>query len=86
MNRGEILEQANKLTQTDRQRDYGTPRVNHDRIANLWSAYLEQKITGEQVAICLALVKISRTMQSKKIDNYIDGAAYFAIAGELADE
>ena len=86
MNRGEILEEANKLTQTDRQRDYGTPRVNHDRIANLWSAYLERPITAEQVAICLALVKISRTMQSKKIDNYIDGAAYFAIAGELSDE
>lgn len=86
MDRGEILEEASKLTQTDRQRDYGTPRVNHDRIANLWSAYLERPITAEQVAICLALVKISRTMQSKKIDNYIDGAAYFAIAGELSDE
>jgi len=85
MNRGIILEQAKTLTNTDRQQSYGTPLSNFTRIANLWSSYLEIDITPEQAAMCMALVKVSRSMQSKEIDNYIDGAAYFAIAGELSN-
>jgi len=86
MNRGIILEQAKTLTNTDRQQSYGTPLSNFTRIANLWSSYLEIDITPEQAAMCMALVKVSRSMQSKKVDNYIDGAAYFAIAGELSND
>lgn len=85
MNRGIILEQAKTLTNTDRQQSYGTPLSNFTRIANLWSSYLEIDITPEQAAMCMALVKVSRSMQSKEVDNYIDGAAYFAIAGELSN-
>jgi hypothetical protein len=86
MNRGIILEQAKTLTNTDRQQSYGTPLSNFTRIANFWSSYLEIDITPEQAAMCMALVKVSRSMQSKEVDNYIDGAAYFAIAGELSNE
>lgn len=86
MNRGIILEQAKTLTNNDRQQSYGTPLSNFTRIANLWSSYLEIDITPEQAAMCMALVKVSRSMQSKEVDNYIDGAAYFAIAGELSNE
>jgi len=85
MNRGIILEQAKTLTNNDRQQSYGTPLSNFTRIANLWSSYLEIDITPEQAAMCMALVKVSRSMQSKEVDNYIDGAAYFAIAGELSN-
>jgi hypothetical protein len=86
MNRGIILEQAKTLTNTDRQQSYGTPLSNFTRIANFWSSYLEIDITPEQAAMCMALVKVSRSMQSKEVDNYIDGAAYFAIAGELSND
>lgn len=86
MNRGIILEQAKTLTNNDRQQSYGTPLSNFTRIANLWSNYLEIDITPEQAAMCMALVKVSRSMQSKEVDNYIDGAAYFAIAGELSND
>lgn len=86
MNRGIILEQAKTLTNNDRQQSYGTPLSNFTRIANLWSSYLEIDITPEQAAMCMALVKVSRSMQSKEVDNYIDGAAYFAIAGELSND
>jgi hypothetical protein len=34
----------------------------------------------------MALVKIARSMESGKPDNYIDGCAYFAIAGQLHTE
>ena len=85
MNRIEILKEAQRLTSDDRLKTHGTPYLNHRRIADLWSAYLETPITPEQVAICQALVKVARSQQSSIDDHYIDGAAYFAIAGELAE-
>jgi hypothetical protein len=85
MDRFEIFEEAKRLTATDRQDKYGTPYNNHRRIANLWSAYLDQEITPEQVAIMMVLMKVARSMQEHHLDNYIDGSAYFAIAGELAN-
>jgi hypothetical protein len=85
MDRFEIFDEAKRLTATDRQEKYGTPYNNHRRIANLWSAYLDQEITPEQVAIMMVLMKVARSMQEHHPDNYVDGTAYFSIAGELAD-
>jgi len=44
MNRKEILDEANRLTHGDRDKNYGTPKVNHERIAALWSVVLETEI------------------------------------------
>jgi hypothetical protein len=84
MNRGEILQEAARLTAKDRQNIYGDPRTNHCRIADLWTTYLEQQITPQQVAICMALVKVARLMQTETEDSFIDLAAYASIAGEIA--
>ena len=43
-------------------------------------------ITDYQVASCMVLVKLARSMETGKVDNYIDGAAYMAIAGQLHTE
>ena len=44
-------------------------------------------ITCDDVAVMMALLKISRSTQGKfNVDDYIDAAAYMAIAGELKDE
>jgi hypothetical protein len=57
------------------------------RAARLISAYLEMPITDYQVAVVLALVKIARSIEdAQKIDTWIDGASYLAIAGQLATE
>ena len=84
MNRGDILKEAARLTASDRQNQYGDPRTNHSRIADLWTTYLETEIEPDQVAICMALVKIARLMETQSADSYIDLAAYAAIAGEIA--
>ena len=84
MNRGDILKEATRLTASDRQKTYGDPRTNHCRIADLWTTYLETQIKPEQVAICMALVKIARLMETQTEDSYVDLAAYAAIAGEIA--
>lgn len=82
MNAGDFLNEA-KATIEDRGMDYGHPTDNMSRTASLWSAYLEMPVTDYQVAMCLALVKVARSMESSKVDNYIDGSAYFAISGQL---
>jgi len=86
MDRGKILDEAKALTYADRQNDYGTPIINFNRISRLLSAYLDCEITPEQGAMICALIKVARSMETYKADNYIDGAAYFAIAGELAND
>jgi hypothetical protein len=82
MNAGDFLNEA-RATIEDRGMDYGHPTDNMSRTASLWSAYLEMPVTDYQVAMCLALVKVARSMESSKVDNYIDGSAYFAISGQL---
>jgi hypothetical protein len=82
MNAGDYLNEARAIIQ-DRGLDYGHPTDNMSRTASLWSAYLEVPLRPDQVAICLALVKVARSMETGKVDNYIDGAAYFAISGQL---
>jgi hypothetical protein len=85
MERGEILDEAKHLTHGDRNKNYGKPLTNHQRIAGLWSIYLEQEISPSQAAMCLALVKVARLIESPDhLDSFVDGAAYFAIAGEIA--
>ena len=85
MNARDYLNEARAAIQ-DRGLDYGHPSDNMQRTASLWSAYLEVPITDYQVAMCMALVKVARSMETCKPDNYIDGTAYFAIAGQLHTE
>jgi hypothetical protein len=82
MNAGDFLTEAKAIIQ-DRGQDYGHPQDNMQRTAALWSSFLEMPITDYQVASCMALVKLARSMETGKVDNYIDGAAYLAIAGQL---
>ena len=87
MNRKDLLKEAANLIYNDRQKDYGTPQVNHDRIAKLWSVVLGIEIEPWQVALCMNQVKVSRLVESPhKEDNWVDAAAYIAIGGELATE
>jgi hypothetical protein len=85
VNAGEFLNEAKAIIQ-DRGMEYGHPSDNMQRTAALWSSYLEMPITDYQVAMCLALVKIARSMETGKTDTYIDLAAYAAIAGQLHTE
>lgn len=85
MNRAEILDEAKRLINTDRAKDYGHPRINHERIAALWSPILGIEVSASQVALCMAQVKVSRLVQTPDHqDSFIDAAAYLAIAGELS--
>lgn len=69
---------------TERGKDYGAASVNLQRTADLWSAYLGQTITAEQVCVCMSLVKISRMAAGRKADNYVDARAYLQLAEDLS--
>ena len=79
----EILEQTIRIVTGQRQQDYGDKVVNHKNIADLWSSYLNKKISPHDVAICMLLVKVARLKNRKTKDCYVDMAGYAAIAGEI---
>ena len=79
----DLLDEAKKLIGGDRQEEYGDKLKNHQNNADLWSVFLQKKITAHDVAICMALVKVARLMNQHKKDSYLDMAAYAAIAGEI---
>jgi hypothetical protein len=65
---------------------YGHPYYNHKRISELWSAYLDHPITASQVALCMALVKVSRLTESPNHEDSIkDGLAYLSIYKSVLD-
>ena len=65
---------------------YGHPISQHKRIAELWSAYLGYPIQPNEVAICMALVKISRQAEDPRVDdNYTDALGYLAIAKTVTE-
>lgn len=71
-----ILQEANRLVNGDRQKDYGTPLTNHSRTAALFSAYLGIPITAEQVCYLNILQKIARSQHGYKRDNLTDTVGY----------
>ena len=69
----------------ERARTHGHYDLTMLRTAKLWSDFLEREVDPMDVAICMALVKLARIMETRNLnDNFLDAVAYFAIAGELA--
>ena len=84
--RANVLRRAEALTCGPRNEAYGGPVGNMADTAALWSAFLGVPVTGQQVAVCMALVKIARLRTSPDhMDSHDDAAAYIAIAYECAD-
>ena len=80
-----ILSDASALVSGDRERDYGAPSDNFATIAAMWSAYLGHPVRPDQVACCMALLKVARLKhQPTHRDSHVDGCGYLALAGELA--
>lgn len=90
--RSRVLAEAMDLINGDRQEAYGPPSENFQRIAAGWSVILGNDISPDQVALCMAWLKIARLANGKHgangkhVDSYIDGAAYMALAAELAEK
>ena len=78
-----LINAADTISQ--RGQSYGHYDHTMQRTAELWSAFLKRELDGMDVAICMALVKLARIMETRTHDDsWVDAIAYFAIAGELA--
>ena len=93
MNTTDILKKAEKLVSKDRAETHGDKILNHENIARLWGAYLQNKfklnlnLLPEDVANLMTLLKIARTQAGKfNLDDFIDACGYAAIAGEIANQ
>lgn len=96
--RKELLEEAARLTSGDRDKEYGEPDINLEVASKLIeifdNAIRENRGRGPETraerahdeGIRMVLVKISRVAAGPKpkADTYVDGAAYFAIAGQYS--
>jgi len=77
------LEEAIKVL-GDRAVEHGDHVELHQRIADLWSAYLITWIKPHQVAAMLALMKLARSESNpSNQDNIVDFCGYGAIMGDL---
>lgn len=83
--RSRVLHAAEAIVNGPRQLDYGPPEYSFAVIGELWSAILGEKVTPQQVALCLAGLKIARlTENDAHADSWIDLAGYAALGAELA--
>lgn len=92
MRASEILDAAAGLVSGPRNDTHGDKLVNHTNIATLWNAWLSirrepaEPLKPSDVAKLMVLLKMARDeLGAFNLDDFTDGAAYFAIAGELRD-
>lgn len=85
-----ILHEGALLTNGQRDKEYGPPGINLAAAGELKAVFrrhIRRQISaGEMEAIDAVLTKLGRlaTGLEPKRDTYVDGATYFAIAGEIA--
>jgi len=85
--RAEVLATAEQLINGDRNNQYGDPRQDFKRTAELWQAYLGVPIEPHDVAALMALLKLSRIRWSpNKADSWIDLAGYAACGWDCVPE
>jgi hypothetical protein len=81
-----VLAEADRLVDGARQKDYGHPLDNYDRVSSLWYSYLVGKYGGESiigsvlgaedVAQMMILLKIGRLMAGYHRDSLVDIGGY----------
>lgn len=83
--RERILQEAERLTMGDRNRDYGDPVANHRDIARIFNRLNPRgiELDGDDIALVHIATKFSRMKQSEdKVDHYVDLCAYIGILAE----
>lgn len=90
MNKEDAIKYLHKVL-VDRGVNYGRPRPNHQRMADLLNAYLNGRNPGplspEEMTIVMVLMKVARIMESPQhIDSYLDIAGYAICGLDCIDE
>ena len=72
----DILDEAKRITEGDRQAQYGPPDQDFRRTAMMWSAWKGVEFDARDVAVFMILLKCSREKHQRKRDNRVDIAGY----------
>ncbi len=87
-----ILDEAKRITASDRQEDYGHPSQDFARTARMWTGILAGKlrdgaeIAAMDVPLCMIAVKLARQAHRHKRDNLVDIAGYARTAAMVAGD
>lgn len=87
-----VLDEANKLVHGNRNVDYGHPLDNFATTATLINGYIEGKykttirLSPEDVAVIMILVKAARLANAFKRDSIVDIAGYAETLQMVIDE
>lgn len=78
------LTTADTIVHGDRNEQYGHPVHDFERIATMWSSFLNINITPKQVAAMMVLLKCSRLAHNiDHEDSWIDIAGYVGCADRI---
>lgn len=84
--RVEALREAAMIISSDRNKSYGGPEENFDRIAKLWTMLFGVEFSHEDVAMAMIAVKMARYMNRDsgfQRDTWIDIAGYAGCGYEV---
>ena len=86
-NRKYFLDQAEKLINGPRAKEYGPAKFNHERIARIWSVILDREVTAQEVVACMVGVKLARLAETiEHDDSWVDIIGYAALGGEIIND
>lgn len=75
-----VLQEASKIIYGDREKTYGHPSANLDRIATMWSVVFGHPVTLEQVCMAMVALKLARLVNEPgHSDSWVDIAGYSAL-------
>lgn len=84
--RENILREAERIVNGDRQLEYGDKKECFTRIANMWAAYLGTEVSAFDVAHMMIMLKLARNVHKYKRDSMVDVAGYAYCADKIHDE
>lgn len=79
-----VLKEAERLINGPRRADYGDAKESFDKIAAGWSVIIGVPVSGKQVALAMAWLKLCRALSSQDRDSLTDLAGYTGLAARLA--
>ena len=78
-----VAQEAERMVSGDRREQYGPPVQHFEQVARVWSVLLDVNVDAEDVALCMAALKLIRESYSQGRDNRVDAIGYLIIADEI---
>jgi hypothetical protein len=87
-----VLDEAKRITATDRQASYGHPVDDFTKTAHMWTGIFAGRlregavVTPMDIPLCMIAVKLARQVHRHKRDNLVDIAGYARTASMVAGD